>query len=743
MTSPSSTRKQVVTRDDLDTLNRNSAYARTQGQAAETAATAAQAGATRAEAQATAAQDAAANLTNRINQAATSAAEAATLTGRQQVDQLVVTGTAAVSAAQAAATQATLAATLNLRTAEQSRAINGLYGQRSGRGLPTFERGSAMFVSNDGTGPFSVIESPKMVRFGWPAGVQDSTAYTSFRAKGTPAFDPTRRLSASVWLRLADLANVTAVELLLFGYASVGNPTTPVVGPGVSPAQLATPGYTYTGTSNGVEATCTVGAVRGGWAQLTLTTTSGLEAATTFVEFLVRVRTSGAGKVDLLAPGLLNTVDPIAPQALPRDVLDLSPEEAARLPVLTSNDFWALGDSIVRGETYSSPTNTWTRLFADRRGMVLHNLGINGSNMCSPGAPGGQPIVDRVAAIPDGAGGLVIQGGGTNDFDHADLCPLGVPGSTDKSNFYGATLLTARSILRRTTCFLVMVTPLWRGDANRTEGTRVMGYTLEMYRQAVRDVYAQVAQEYPGRVMLYDLGRATMDFFSGGGMGPDQLHPGDPGNEWMYRGFDANIPQFKGPRYPVNGEATVFGQLAAGSALAGQAGWTAWSNAVATISPDRKGLSITAKFDDAPGGNPTTHPAVLHDLPAGVRRVSMQVNPLAQSGTGIILRAAHDRAGNRALCAWLNNGGQLDCGVITGSVVDSWTGGAGPILLGPSTVEVLREGGRVEVRHWPATQPRPDVPTYTHNDVALVGDAYGLSTIGTAAQMVLSVTAAG
>lgn len=38
MTSPNS-RKQVVTRDDLDTLNRNSAYARTQGEAAQTAAT--------------------------------------------------------------------------------------------------------------------------------------------------------------------------------------------------------------------------------------------------------------------------------------------------------------------------------------------------------------------------------------------------------------------------------------------------------------------------------------------------------------------------------------------------------------------------------------------------------------------------------------------------------------------------------------------------------------------------------
>lgn len=652
-------------------------------------------------------------------------------------------GETATAATRSATTQATLAATLTLRTAQQSRLTNGLYGQRSGRGLPTFERGSAVYLANDGSGPFSVTESPKMVRLSWAAGTPDAMAYTSFRGRATPTFDPAGRLSSSVWLRLADLANVTFVELLLFGYATVGNSTTLVTGPQVTPTQLATPGYTYTGVSNGVEATCTVGAVRGGWAQLTLTTASGLGASTTFVEFLVRTTVTGAGKLDLMAPALLNTADAIAPQAMPRDALDLTPEDTAKLPRLTSNDFWALGDSITRGQTYSSEANTWARLFANKRGLTLHNLGRNGSNMCSPGAPGGQPMVDRAAEIPDGAGGLVTLKGGTNDQNHADLCPLGAPGSTDKSNFYGATLLTARSILRRTTCFLMLITPIWRGDAGRTEGTRVNGFTQEQYRQAVRDVYTQVAQEYPGRVMLRDRGRDLWDFFSGGGIGPDQLHPADEGNVWMAQDLDMHVPRFNGPLYPIDGQTTVFGQLAANSSLSGQAGWAAYAGATATVTADRRALAVVAQFDGPASGNPSTSPAVLHDLPAGARRVSMMLGDRTGAGNGTILRGFHNRAEDRAICAWSING-VLDFGVLQGGQpVQSWFADPKPVLPGETTIELLREGGRIEVRFWPANQPRPDEPTGTHDDVALMADAYGISTIASSPIPVLSVTVAG
>ena len=113
-------------------------------------------------------------------------------------------------------------------------------------------------------------------------------------------------------------------------------------------------------------------------------------------------------------------------------------------------------------------------------------------------------------------------------------------------------------------------------------------------------------------------------------------------------------------------------------------------------------------------------------------------------GQGVILRAQHRLSDDRTLCVWCNRDSQndlrLDAGVIIGNAVISWIGLTGPLILSPDCwLEWSRAGGLIEIRVWAASGARPDTATYTHADDGMVGDAFGLSTIGSPVQVVTEI----
>ncbi|SMB89215.1 SGNH/GDSL hydrolase family protein [Deinococcus hopiensis] len=399
-----------------------------------------------------------------------------------------------------------------------------------------------------------------------------------------------------------------------------------------------------------------------------------------------------------------------------------------------------LGDSLMYGDQVGGPANSWLAKFAALRGYtVAANAGINGSTLAN-GTGSSNPMVDRwPAAVPLGFSGHVPLMGSTNDYTLS--LPLGAPGSTDPGTIYGALLTIGRGVLERGPCFLHLLTPSWRGDI--AEGTRnSAGYTMEQARQAVRDVAAQLAREYPGRAELIDVGRDLADGLRAAGMmGADQLHPTLAGHTLMGQYVAMHAAGTVGTVLPppAPNYSRTFSTLTPGN-LSGQDGWVVYGES-GTVTAS--GLDVAAPFDTQPRG-------VLHPLPVGVTRVAMRLttaNFLAAAGNGIMLRAFHQLSDNRAICAWLykasaNPVARLDCGIVQGSNVAFWIGSNGPDIPSDDVwLEVLRAGGQIEVRMWDASGIRPAAATYTHTDDSLVADAFGVSTIGPGTRLVKAVNA--
>lgn len=210
--------------------------------------------------------------------------------------------------------------------------------------------------------------------------------------------------------------------------------------------------------------------------------------------------------------------------------------------------FIALGDSIT--SDISAPGQMWPNHLARLRGWTLvSNAAVSGATL-SRGAGGQFPLVDSFrSSLPRGFGGHVILLAGTNDYKLEKV--LGRAGETDPNTVYGALLTIGRGILSGTRATLHLCTPLWRGDAGQTEGTRrgSPAYTLQDVRQAVRYTAKRLASEFPGRVQLLDSGADlwyTMQ--SPGLMGPDRLHPTLAGQMALAEYLAGHLWEGRGPR---------------------------------------------------------------------------------------------------------------------------------------------------------------------------------------------------
>lgn len=90
-----------------------------------------------------------------------------------------------------------------------------------------------------------------------------------------------------------------------------------------------------------------------------------------------------------------------------------------------------LGDSLT-GNTIEGELNMWPAIIADRNQMAVNNYGIGGSTLA---VGGGNPMVNRYAAMEDGVDYIIVWGG-TNDEDNN--IPIGLTSSTNTSEFSGA-----------------------------------------------------------------------------------------------------------------------------------------------------------------------------------------------------------------------------------------------------------------------------------------------------------------
>ena len=367
-----------------------------------------------------------------------------------------------------------------------------------------------------------------------------------------------------------------------------------------------------------------------------------------------------------------------------------------------------IGDSITYGDQVGGPAGSWLGQLARTRGwQPVVNAGVNGSTLARGGTA---PMVDRWSqAVPAGYGGHVTLFGGTNDYDQ-DL-PLGVPGGTDPATIHGALLVMGRALLDRGPLTLHFLTPLWRGDAGRTEGTRrgTPGYTLEQVRQAIRTVGAQLARERPGRVSVIDLGHELWDAAqSAAYMGADLLHPNAAGHALMAQHLAA--------RLDVADASTTdpfdLRSLADGS-VHGIEGWQVLSGSGVMAGG---ALTVDADFLDGPG--------VIH-LVGTPRPVRVR----ALVGENTILKAFLDAETNRSIGAWLFEGKPF-FGEIDGSSVDTWHTGA-PLPAGHCWIEIERVGGTLSLRAWPENGVRPVAATYSRADIALDADAIGFADTGT------------
>lgn len=213
--------------------------------------------------------------------------------------------------------------------------------------------------------------------------------------------------------------------------------------------------------------------------------------------------------------------------------------------------FIAIGDSIT--SEVSAPGQMWPNHLARLRGWTLvSNAAVSGATLSR--GPGGQfPLVDSFrSSLPEGFGGHVILLAGTNDYKLEKV--LGRAGDTDPTTVYGALLTIGRGVLGGTRGTLHLCTPLWRGDAGQTEGTRrgSPAYTLQDVRQAVRYTAKRLASEFPGRVQLLDSGADlwyTMQ--SPGLMGPDRLHPTLAGQEAIAEYLAGHLWDEAGPQKAV------------------------------------------------------------------------------------------------------------------------------------------------------------------------------------------------
>lgn len=406
---------------------------------------------------------------------------------------------------------------------------------------------------------------------------------------------------------------------------------------------------------------------------------------------------------------------------------------AVPMPLLFAQELIAIGDSIVFGDQVGGIAHSWPIRLAQLRGWdLVANAGMNGSSLSTGG---GNPVVLRYgAAIPEGYSGHVMLMAGTNDYNIE--APLGFPGSTNPVTVYGALLVTARGILNRAPCYLHLLTPTWRGDAGRTEGTRVgsdPAYTLEQVRQAVRDVAAQMSREFPGRVQLIDLGRTLTDYLTDQTyMGADLLHPREAGHILIAQHLAAHCLGSDEAATPSEAYGVEFGQLMAGT-VDRQDGWTVHGG---TGQISGQGLTVYAPYDAQPRGT-------LHALPAGTQRVTARIYNDNRTDQGVIVRAFHSLSNDQSVCVWLITG-NLDFGVIQGKSVDSWLRGNGPFLpLGEVYLELLRTDSQYEVRWWAVGSARPASPVAVHDVVAVAGDTFGFGTIGTSAQRVISVQTSG
>ncbi|WP_229781275.1 SGNH/GDSL hydrolase family protein [Deinococcus arenae] len=394
-----------------------------------------------------------------------------------------------------------------------------------------------------------------------------------------------------------------------------------------------------------------------------------------------------------------------------------------------------IGDSTVYGDQAGGPAQAWPAALGLLRGWTVTNAGINGSELVRGGSAGATPMVDRwQAVVPAGFAGHVLVLGGTNDYNTSR--PLGRPGGSDPNTIHGALLTMARELLGRGPLMLHLLTPLWRGDAGRTEGTRnAAGYTLEQVRQAVRDTAAQLSQEFPGRVQLIDVGTSLRDWLSSAPyINADLLHPTGVGHVLIAQHLHVQVlgtDQATAPLY-----SREFGSLAPGL-LDGQDSWTVYGGSY-TVSGS--GLSLAANFASQARG-------ALRAVPGAASRAVMTYDPasIAAAGDGLILRGAHRLSDDASLCAWVIRGEEgirLDWGTIAGTQVQSWAGIEGYALpdAGDTRVEIaLAPGGMVEVRAWPVSGSRPATPMYTHTDPGIPLGVVGLVGIGAGPRTVRGV----
>ena len=119
------------------------------------------------------------------------------------------------------------------------------------------------------------------------------------------------------------------------------------------------------------------------------------------------------------------------------------------------NKMNALGDSLTHGDTTGMGGNgtPWTYYMPELTGLaVCRNYGINGDLLS-----GKDGMAERYADM-DGDAGLVCVFGGTNDFC-SDI-PLGRPGDSEISTFYGALRVLAEGLYAKYPCAeIFFITP--------------------------------------------------------------------------------------------------------------------------------------------------------------------------------------------------------------------------------------------------------------------------------------------
>ena len=143
-----------------------------------------------------------------------------------------------------------------------------------------------------------------------------------------------------------------------------------------------------------------------------------------------------------------------------------------------------IGDSIVAGVYSGDGGGVTTETFCKICGEVLGAQKVNSYGYSGVAIYGTNGICTRVSNITTDSD-LVVVAAGTNDY--AQNVPLGVIADTTNISFYGALYVMCDALMNRFPGKrIVFVTPINKWS----EGANTAGYTLQQYRDAIKEVAA-------------------------------------------------------------------------------------------------------------------------------------------------------------------------------------------------------------------------------------------------------------